>query len=58
MKVKLAVSHGDPYEIDPNHPFVLTVLGGGFDVYDSNGSLIELEQDWWYEERKMNGSIS
>lgn len=55
---KIECHDGDPYEIDPNHPFVLIVPGGGFDVYDSNGSLIELEQDWWYGERKMNGSIS
>ena len=40
---------GERFEVDPNTPFVLIIPGGGFDVYDGNGNLIDITQDGWYE---------
>ena len=51
---KIACHDGDTYELDPNRPFVLIMLSGGFDVYDNEGNLIDLEQDWWYEMREAD----
>lgn len=46
---KIECHDGETYVLDPNSPFVFVIPGGGFDVYDKNGNLIDLEQDWWYE---------
>lgn len=46
---KIECHDGDTYETDPNHPFVLILPSGGFNIYDNEGNLIDLEQDWWYE---------
>lgn len=51
---KIERHDGESYEIDPNSPFILVIPSGGFDVYDSDGDLIDLEQDWWYEMRQAD----
>lgn len=51
---KIECHDGDTYEIDPNRPFALILPSGGFDVYDDEGNLIDLEQDWWYEIREAD----
>lgn len=43
---KIECHDGDTYETDPNRPFALILPSGGFDVYDNEGNLIDLEQDW------------
>lgn len=47
---------GERYEVDPNAPFVLVIPNGGFDIYDDNGNLIDLTQDWWYELTEPKGT--
>lgn len=51
---KIECHDGDTYETDPNRPFALILPSGGFDVYDNEGNLIDLEQDWWYEIREAD----
>lgn len=46
---KIECHDGDTFEIDPDLPFVLILPNGGYDVYDSDGNLINLAEASYYE---------
>lgn len=51
---KIECHNGETYALNPDSPFVLIIPSSGFDVYDKNGNLIDLEQSWWYEVTKKD----
>ena len=47
-------SHGGArYEVAPDRPFAIVIPGGGYDLYDSAGDLIDPARSGWFERTQV-----